>query len=607
MSLAIHLLGRSHLERDGEPVAGPRGHKAWGLIAYLLLSRVRNPSREHLAELLFTGADDPLGSLRWNLAELRRALGPDTLPRGATELGLPPGTFVDVDALTRGTSQEAVAIPGLGRELLEGMEFGNSPAFETWLLIERRRLLGAAQAALHEASLDRLAAGEATAAVGLAARLVELNPYDENFQELLVRSYAEAGDRAAANRQVSACIELFRTEHGRAPGAAVFRAAEASPPAPVPAAGGDGTHATRARLEAGRSAIGAGSFDAGVRSLARAAAAAKACAAPELEAECWLALGTALVHSARGRDEEGADALLRAASLAEERGMGDVAAAAHRELAYVDILQARYARCARRLERAVALADSDEERAGVEAMLGLAAADTGAHERALVHLRLSAELAERAGSHQQAAFSLSFVGRSHFLREELDEARAALERSLALARETRWIAFEPWPESWLAEADLAGGELPAGRERFEHAWALASELGDPCWEGAAGQGLGRIACREGRVPAGLRLLEEARRRAASFPDAYVWVEAYALAELASAAIAAGHARAREWVEDLSSLTARTGMRELAVRAYLLRADLGDRSALDSAAILVAEVENPALRARIQALRAVVVA
>jgi hypothetical protein len=145
MSLAIHLLGRPQIECDGEPVAGPRGHKAWGLVAYFLLSRVRSPSREHLAELLFTGADDPLGSLRWNLAELRRALGAATLPHGSAELALPPGTFVDVDALTRGTSQEAVAIPGLGRELLEGMQFGNSPAFETWLLIERRRLLGAAR------------------------------------------------------------------------------------------------------------------------------------------------------------------------------------------------------------------------------------------------------------------------------------------------------------------------------------------------------------------------------------------------------------------------------------------------------------------------------
>jgi DNA-binding SARP family transcriptional activator len=602
MSLRIHLLGRPHLERDGEPLANPRGYKTWGLLAYLILSRVRKPSREHLAELLFTGADDPLGSLRWNLAELRRALGPDTLPPGLTEIALRPDTFVDVDALICGTPQEAVAIPGLGRELLEGMEFGNSPAFETWLLGERRRLLGAAEAALHEASLDRLAAGEALAAVELAARLVELNPYDENFQELLVRSYAEAGDRDAANRQVSACVALFQAEYGREPGAGVVRAAQAPRPARVPVAGPAGKHAARARLHAGSSAINAGSFDPGVRSLARAAAEAEACGAHELEAESWLALGTALVHSARGRDEEGAHALLRATSLAEERGLGDLAAAAHRELAYVDILQARYARCAQRLERAGALADSDEERAGVEAMLGLAAADTGAHERALAHLRRSVALAERAGARQQASFSLSFVGRSHFLRDELDDAREALERSLARARETNWVAFEPWPESWLAEADLAAGALPASRDRFEHAWALASELGDPCWEGAAGQGLGRIACQEGRTPDGLRFLEEARRRAASFPDAYVWVEAYALAQLASAAVEAGDRRARDWVEDLTSLTARTGMRELAVRAHLLRAELGDRSSLDSAAILVAEVENPALRGRIERLR-----
>jgi len=603
MSLAIHLLGRPHLERDGQLVKSPRGHKAWGLIAYLVLSRVRNPSREHLAELLFTGADDPLGSLRWNLAEVRRALGPAALPRGATELTLPAGTFVDVNALIRGTPQEAIAIPGLGRQLLDGMEFGHSPAFETWLLSERRRLLGAAEAALHEAALDRLAAGEAAAGVGLAARLVELNPYDENFQELLVRSYSEAGDREAAKRQASACAELFRVELGRDPGAAVFRAAEASPPAPLPAGVG-GKQAARACLEAGRSAVSAGSFDAGVRSLGRAAGEAKACGAHELEAESWLALGTALVHSARGRDEEGADALLRASSLAEERGLGDLAAAAHRELAYVDILQARYARCGPRLERAAALAESDEERAGVDAMLGLAAADTGAHERAIDHLRRSVDLAERSGSHQQAAFSLSFVGRSHFLREELDDARAALERSLALAREARWVAFEPWPESWLAEIDLAAGALPAGRERFEHAWALASELGDPCWEGAAGQGLGRIACLAGEVPTGLRLLEEARRRAGSFSDAYVWVEAYALAELASAAVAAEHRRARQWVEDLTLLTARTGMRELAVRASLLSANLGDPRSLEAAAVLADEVENPALRERIQSLRAV---
>ena len=496
-------------------------------------------------------------------------MGPATLAHGSTELALRPDTFVDVDALIRGTPQEAVAIPALGRELLEGMEIGNSPAFETWLLGERRRLLGAAEAALHEASLDRLAAGEAVAAVGLAARLVELNPYDENFQELLVRSYSEAGDREAANRQVSACVALFRAEYGRDPGAGVFRAAEARRPARVPVAGPAGKQAARARLEAGRSAINAGSFEPGVRSLARAAAEAKACGAHELEAESWLALGTALVHSARGRDEEGADALFRASSLAEERGLGDLAAAAHRELAYVDILQARYARCAQRLERAGALADSDEERAGVEAMLGLAAADTGAHERALAHLRRSVELADApVAASRLRSRCRSSVAPISCARSSTMPGRCSSARSPSRARQMGRL--EPWPESWLAEVDLAAGQLPAGRERFEHAWALASELGDPCWEGAAGQGLGRIACLEGQVPTGLRLLEEARRRAASFPDTYVWVEASRSRSSLRRPSRPDTAARASWVEDLTSLSARTGMRELAVRAYLLR-------------------------------------
>ena len=600
MSLAIHLLGRPHVEHDGEHVPPPRGRKAWALLAYLALSRVRAPSREHLAELLFATADDPLGSVRWNLAELRRLLGPAALPQGEVRLVLPSDVFLDVHALVRATPQEAVSIPGLGSELLEGMDFGASPAFETWVLAERRRLLGAAESALHEAALDSLATGAAKAAVPYATRLVGLNPYDENFQELLVRAYAEAGDREAAHRQLAACVELFRAELGQDPGAAVFRAAEAAPPPPIPATAS--RQAARARLEAGRSAVGAGSFDAGARSLGRAAAEAMVSEDPGLEAEARLALGTALVHSTRGRDEEGATALLRAAFLAERNGLGDLAAAAHRELAFIDILQARYSRCAPRLARAGEFAESDEERAGVEAMLGIAAADTGAHERAFVHLRRSVALAEGAGSVRQAAYSLSFVGRSHVLREEYDEAAAALEESLAIARDARWIAFEPWPEAWLAEVHLAAGEVEAARDGFEHSWALGSELGDPCWQGMAGQGLGRVALREDDAPAGLRWLEEARRRASLFPGGYRWGEGYVLSTLAATGVDVGHRRAPEWVADLTSMSGRTGIRELGVTASLLRAALGDRRSLDAAKLLVAEVENPALRGRVADLR-----
>jgi MalT-like TPR region len=233
----------------------------------------------------------------------------------------------------------------------------------------------------------------------------------------------------------------------------------------------------------------------------------------------------------------------------------------------------------------------------------MAAADTGAHKRALGHLRRSADLAERDGGARQASFSLAFLGRSHLLRGELANARAALELSLAHAREADWNAFTAFPESWLAEVELADGDVDAARRGLEHAFALGCELGDPCWEGVSGQGLGRIAVLDGDTAHGLRLLEDAHRRSGRAPCAYVWIKAYALYALAAAAVETGNRRAGEWVSDLTALAARTGMRELAVRAALLRREMGERGAFDAALVLAQEVENPALEARLGALPA----
>jgi hypothetical protein len=59
-SLAIHLLGpQPQVVKSGHPQPPPRGHKAWALLAYLLTT-ASAPSREWLAELLFSDADDPL-------------------------------------------------------------------------------------------------------------------------------------------------------------------------------------------------------------------------------------------------------------------------------------------------------------------------------------------------------------------------------------------------------------------------------------------------------------------------------------------------------------------------------------------------------------------
>ena len=94
-SLVIRLLGPPEIERDSAVVASPRGHKAWAVLAYVVLAE-RPVGRNELARLVFGAADDPRGALRWTLAELRRALAlPGALRGDPLELALTPGAARD--------------------------------------------------------------------------------------------------------------------------------------------------------------------------------------------------------------------------------------------------------------------------------------------------------------------------------------------------------------------------------------------------------------------------------------------------------------------------------------------------------------------------------
>ncbi len=73
MTALVRLLGAPRFDTGGAPTPPPRGRKSWRLLAYLLLTE-HPPSRQRLAALLFPEADDPLGALRWSLADLRRSL-----------------------------------------------------------------------------------------------------------------------------------------------------------------------------------------------------------------------------------------------------------------------------------------------------------------------------------------------------------------------------------------------------------------------------------------------------------------------------------------------------------------------------------------------------
>lgn len=594
-SLDIHLLGPPRVERDGVAVPLPRGRKPWALLAYLL-NRQTPPTRAHLAALLFEDADDPLAALRWNLSELRRLLGDAALPRTeAPLLVLPPDARVDVDLVTHGDWSQARPLPGLGRELLEGMSFSSSPAFEVWLATERRRLRAATEALLHEAAQAQLAAGAPSEAADMASRLVQSNPLDEDFQVLLVRSLAVAGDGIAAARQAAACRELFQRELGVTPGPALDAAIHTMTARPItqPVTG---RAAAIAQIEAGEAAVGAGALDAGLQCLRRAIVEADASRDPELRARARVALGSALVHAARGRDEEGVAALHEALTVSLHAPLipPALAAAASRELAYVEFLRGRYERALIWLRRAEPMAVNDRaEQARIATVHGAALSDTGHYQDAIEMLNHACALADGAGDVRQLAYALSMSGRALLLTGELDQAAQTLDRSLALARRA-WTAFLPWPQSLAAEIDLLRGDLAGASERFEQAWALGCHLGDPCWEGISGRGLGLVAIARGETERAVHILTDALHRGTRLPDTYLWGKGYTLDALCSLVIAQDLPQASEWLTELRTLAERSGMREFTARALGHQARLGSDASLTVARLLASEIGNPRL-------------
>jgi DNA-binding SARP family transcriptional activator len=598
MGLAIHLLGAPAVELDGVRRPPPRGHKPWALLALMLLSEAPL-SRERLASLLFTDAEDPLGSLRWNLAQLRRLLGPDVQLEGdPVRLELPADAQVDVRTLASGTWVQALHLPGLGRQLLEGIHPAADAAFEGWLLAERRRVAGVSSAVLREAAIARLAGGDSRAAVELATRQVALDEYDEEAHALLIRAYVAAGHEADARRYQAAILDRFRRELGVEPSATLVRAAEPMTGL-LSSVRGAATRATADSLiAAGEAAVAAGAIEAGYDTLRRAVGDARDSGDRALAARALVALGEAYIHGGRGRDGEGATALHAALADAEEIGAMDLASEACRELGYVEMLRGRYDRAEAWLARALDGAPDAGLRAAALGVSGAVASDRGRTEEAIELLLRSVEEAAPLEKHRLTGWGYTFLGRTHLLREELAEARAALGRALEAVRAGGWMTFIAFPQALLGEVDLADGRVAEASDAFEAAFALGCQIGDPCWEGMGARGIGLVKIANGHVAEGIRWLDDARKRCVRVPDAYLWVHGHCLDALCEQAIAHGVTGADRWVSDLEAASARTGMNELLVRAQLHRAALGKAGARDSAAVFAERIDNPAVLRRI---------
>lgn len=311
MTPRVRLLGHPRIEDEtGQPGRPARGQKSWALLARVVLAE-RPLTRSELAAELFAEADDPLGALRWCLADLRRCCQDPRLLRG-DPVSLADGTlWIGVLALRDGSLPAAE----IGGALLEGVEPRNCPAFDVWLMMARGTCAARSMEELRRAALTLLATGEAEAAIEPAGHAAALDPLDEGAQELFLRTLVAAGHPARAAVHLSAREALFARE-----GLSCSSALRAAALATASPAGLRSGVVARSLLRAGKAALDAGSADAGVETLRRAAEEAERAGDPLVLADVLGTLGSALVHAVRGFDGEGAVVLHRALAAVRSAG-----------------------------------------------------------------------------------------------------------------------------------------------------------------------------------------------------------------------------------------------------------------------------------------------
>ncbi|MGZ8387202.1 MAG: tetratricopeptide repeat protein [Rhodoplanes sp.] len=219
-ALHVQMLGALTISREGVVLAQPASRKVRALIAYLSLAP-HAVSRSQLCELLWDVPNDPRGELRWCLSKLRSILdGPGRrrvdAHADAVRLDL-SDCFVDAIEIVRATQGGVGTLtPDRLRTLsalfngdfLEGLEIDRSPAFNGWVVAQRRRFR-----ACHAAVLEHLAANVSDdEAFEHLEKWLALSPFDRRVHEILLNALARRGRLREGEEHLSATARLFEAE-----------------------------------------------------------------------------------------------------------------------------------------------------------------------------------------------------------------------------------------------------------------------------------------------------------------------------------------------------------------------------------------------------------
>jgi len=102
-------------------------------------------------------------------------------------------------------------------KFLAGFHVLDAPTFDSWMLWQREALHSCALTAMEWGALRHLQQRSYETGIELARRLLELVPYQESVQQLLMELYALSGRRAAAVQQYELYRQRLQSESGLLP------------------------------------------------------------------------------------------------------------------------------------------------------------------------------------------------------------------------------------------------------------------------------------------------------------------------------------------------------------------------------------------------------
>jgi DNA-binding SARP family transcriptional activator len=221
--LRISCLGKMEVESSGGAVGGRWLEQRPGqLLKYLLCHRRQVVTSDQAAEAMWpkAGLEEGQNRLRYNIHALREKIEPDRPHRSPVSfvLGRRGGylfdtnrVWLDVDEFEREAraglsackqSQRKQARQSLAKALrLYRGDFLADDPYAEWALEEQERLRGLAARVMRSQARIEIDLGHLESAAHLTRRLADLEPFDNDVQQLLLEICLRRGRRSEAHRR----------------------------------------------------------------------------------------------------------------------------------------------------------------------------------------------------------------------------------------------------------------------------------------------------------------------------------------------------------------------------------------------------------------------